>query len=248
VVTDQISDLLFTTERSAEANLLREGVDKQRIRFVGNVMIDCLRANLRRSDPPGLTLSRVPGGDRLLGSDSGFGVVTLHRPSNVDDRGTLRVLLERLRDISDRLPMAFPMHPRTAARIAGAGLESVLDTPKILRLPPLGYLQMLGLMNGARLVMTDSGGIQEETTALGVPCLTIRENTERPITVEQGTNTLVGTDSAAIARAVDEVLRSGGKAGRVPELWDGRAAQRIAAEVRTWLKGSTAGRETEGVA
>ena len=168
-------------------------------------------------------------------SASGFGALTLHRPSNVDDKPTLKRLLEKLREISDRLPLAFPLHPRTAGKIAGAGLGSLIATPNIVRLPPLGYLEMLGLMREARLVMTDSGGIQEETTALGVPCLTIRENTERPITIEQGTNTLVGTDPEAISTAVDVVLRSGGKAGRVPERWDGRAAERIAVEVQGWL-------------
>jgi UDP-N-acetylglucosamine 2-epimerase (non-hydrolysing) len=236
VLTDQISELLFTTERSAESNLVNEGIDKPRIRFVGNVMIDCLRQHVEQSTAPKLTLSKVAGGNRLLSSASGFGLLTLHRPSNVDDRHTLEGLLAKLREISERLPFLFPLHPRTESRISSAGLESILDTPNIVRLPPLGYLEMLGLMREARLVMTDSGGIQEETTALGVPCLTIRENTERPITIEQGTNTLVGADPGAISKAVDDVLTSGGKAGRVPELWDGQAAERIAEEVQSWLK------------
>jgi UDP-N-acetylglucosamine 2-epimerase (non-hydrolysing) len=164
-----------------------------------------------------------------------YTVLTLHRPSNVDDPGTLRSLLGAIRDVSSRLPVVFPMHPRTRAKIEQHGLGPVLETDLLHKLPPLGYLEMLGLMQAARLVLTDSGGIQEETTALGVPCVTLRENTERPITVEQGTNTVVGSSPAHMLAAVDEILRTGGKAGRVPDLWDGRASQRIAAVLREWL-------------
>jgi len=144
-------------------------------------------------------------------------------------------LLETLRRISDKLPVVFPVHPRTSARIVSLGLETLVSTPRILRLPPLAYLEMLGLMAKARVVLTDSGGIQEETTALGVPCITLRENTERPITVEQGTNTITGTDPARIEAEVDNVLKTGGKGGRVPELWDGRAAMRIKSVLQEWL-------------
>jgi UDP-N-acetylglucosamine 2-epimerase (non-hydrolysing) len=139
-----------------------------------------------------------------------------------------------LREISEATPIVFPMHPRTRARVRDAGLTELLDTPDILTLEPLGYLELLGLMAKARLVLTDSGGLQEETTALGVPCITLRENTERPITVSQGTNTIVGTDIARIRAAVEETLASGGKRGRVPELWDGHAAERIRQVILDW--------------
>jgi UDP-N-acetylglucosamine 2-epimerase (non-hydrolysing) len=164
----------------------------------------------------------------FLKAPAGFGVLTLHRPSNVDDPQVLRRLLDSLKRISEQVPLVFPVHPRTLNRIETAGLAALLDDPRILRLPPLGYLEMLGLISAARLVLTDSGGIQEETTALGIPCLTLRDNTERPITVEEGTNTIVGTDAQRIERAVAEILATGGKSGRVPELWDGHAARRIA--------------------
>jgi UDP-N-acetylglucosamine 2-epimerase (non-hydrolysing) len=154
----------------------------------------------------------------------------------VDEPSTLRTLLGAIREVSHRLPVAFAVHPRTRARIEQHGLGPLLGGKSIISLPPLGYLEMLGLMQTARLVLTDSGGIQEETTALGIPCITLRDNTERPITVEQGTNTLVGSDPAQILAAVDDILRGGGKAGKVPELWDGRASQRIAVVLRDWLE------------
>jgi UDP-N-acetylglucosamine 2-epimerase (non-hydrolysing) len=233
VLTDQISDLLFITEKSARENLLREGVSASRIHFVGNVMIDTLRHSLKQAVPAAQTLSRH--GARSNWALAGFAVLTLHRPSNVDDPNMLRSLLSAIREMSSRLPVAFPLHPRTRAKIEQHGLGPMLDAESLLKLPPLGYLEMLGLMQAARLVLTDSGGVQEETTALGVPCVTLRENTERPITAEQGTNTVVGQDPARIKAATDDILRTGGKAGRVPELWDGRASQRIAAVLREWL-------------
>jgi UDP-N-acetylglucosamine 2-epimerase (non-hydrolysing) len=233
VLTDQISDLLFITEKSAKENLLREGVPESRIHFVGNVMIDTLRYNLKKATPPAESLSRngAPAG----WGQEGFAVLTLHRPSNVDDPRTLRAVLEAIVETSRRLPVAFAVHPRTRTRINQYGLGAVLDVQSVLSVPPLGYLEMLGLMQAARLVLTDSGGVQEETTALGVPCITLRENTERPITVEQGTNTVVGNNAARILAAVDDILSTGGKAGRVPELWDGRSSERIAAVLRDWL-------------
>lgn len=233
VLTDQISDLLFTTEKSARENLLREGIPGSRIHFVGNVMIDTLRRNLKLAVAPAQTLGKH--GAHAKWGERGFAVLTLHRPSNVDDPGTLRAVLGAIREISRRLPVAFAVHPRTHARIEQHGLGHELAAQSILSLPPLGYLEMLGLMQSARLVLTDSGGIQEETTALGVPCVTLREGTERPITVEQGTNTVVGNGPDRIVAAVDDILRTGGKGGRVPELWDGRASQRIAAALREWL-------------
>ena len=233
VVTDQLSDLLFITEQAARANLLREGIADSRIHFVGNVMIDTLRYNLKDAVPASSTLARygVPG-DWAQG---GFAVLTLHRPSNVDDSSTLHRLLGSIREISRRLPVIFPMHPRTRSRIEEHGADSALDPQSVLQLPPIGYLEMLGLMRAARLVLTDSGGLQEETTALGIPCITLRDNTERPITVDQGTNTVVGRDPARILAVAEEILRTGGKAGRTPELWDGRASERISAVLSDWL-------------
>ena len=235
VLTDQIADLLFTTEPDGERNLRREGVDPAKIHFVGNVMIDTLLHNRGRAASPAEVLGRLPNGSVLLDSPTGFGVLTLHRPSNVDEPTTLRPLVRALREVADRVPLVFPVHPRTRARIDALDLGPLLDTPRIALLPPLGYLELLGLMAAARLVLTDSGGLQEETTALGVPCVTLRENTERPITVERGTNTVVGSDPERILGAVDAILRDGGKRGRLPDLWDGRAAERIADTTRAWL-------------
>jgi UDP-N-acetylglucosamine 2-epimerase (non-hydrolysing) len=161
--------------------------------------------------------------------------VTLHRPSNVDDPATLEALLRVLLDVAARLPLVFALHPRTRASIDRSGLSRLLAEAPVAMLPPQGYLEMLGLMAGATMVLTDSGGIQEETTALGIPCLTLRENTERPITIDEGTNTLVARDRDAILRAVDDILATGGKRGRVPEGWDGHAAERIAADLSAWL-------------
>ena len=231
VLTDQISDLLFTTEADGATNLMREGIAADRIHFVGNVMIDTLLANRERAVPAGETLGGIAG---FAGDPAGFGVLTLHRPSNVDDPVVLRRLLEVLVQLSERLPLVFPIHPRTRGRIADAGLSPVLAASRIALTDPLGYLQLLGLMAKARIVLTDSGGLQEETTALGIPCVTLRENTERPITVEQGTNTIVGTDPAKIKDCFDDVMASGGKSGRVPELWDGQAAERIADTLLAW--------------
>lgn len=232
ILTDQLSDLLFTTELIAEDNLAREGIDRDKVHFVGNVMIDTLLFNLDYA---------VPAATTLAGTDieaDNYGLITLHRPSNVDDPEVLQRLLTVLGTISERTPLLFPIHPRTEARIADAGLSELLNGYAITTLPPQGYLEMLGLMRGARVVLTDSGGIQEETTALGVPCITLRENTERPITVSSGTNTIVGTDAERIMACYEEVLASGGKAGRVPDLWDGSAAQRIVSVINDWAAGS----------
>ena len=235
VLTDQISDLLFTTEPDGKANLLREGVASEKIHFVGNVMIDTLFANRERAATAEQTLAELTDIDPVTDD---FGVLTLHRPSNVDDPTVLARLLETLVKLSQRLPMVFPIHPRTRARIEQTGLTPLLADSRIALTEPLGYLQLLGLMAKARLVLTDSGGLQEETTALGVPCITLRENTERPITVDNGTNTIVGTDPARIIACFDDVMKNGGKAGRVPELWDGRAAERIADVLRQHFRGA----------
>ena len=244
ILTDQLADLLYTTELAADANLAREGVPRERIRFVGNVMIDSLLRHRSRAIPPEVTLARDGHAMDFLGGASGFGVVTLHRPSNVDAAEPLRDALHMLSDISQRLPLIWPMHPRAKASIERHGLSAKLASARIAVLPPQGYLEMLGLLGQARVVLTDSGGIQEETTALAVPCLTMRDNTERPVTVEQGTNTLVGRDRARALACVDEILRTGGKRGRRPELWDGHAAERIATDLAAWLGVPAAPRET----
>ncbi|MEQ1741030.1 MAG: UDP-N-acetylglucosamine 2-epimerase (non-hydrolyzing) [Candidatus Nitrotoga sp.] len=235
VLTDQISELLFITERSGRENLLREGIAEYRIRFVGNVMIDTLHHNLAKAVPVSQILQDA-GREEFLDGHDGYAILTAHRPSNVDDPETLRSLLETILKISARLQVIFPVHPRTRDMIQKFGFSKMLDVPTVLQLPPMGYLEMLGLMKDARVVLTDSGGIQEETTALGVPCITLRNNTERPITVDEGTNTIAGLDSAKILTIFDEIMLTGGKAGRIPELWDGHASTRIAAEILSWLK------------
>jgi len=227
VLTDQISDLLFTTERSALDNLKREGIAPERVHFAGNVMIDTLRGHLDRAVSAELTLAGKPA--------RGYAVVTLHRPSNVDHADTLRGLLETLGELARHLDVVFPIHPRTRAAAERFGLGGLLERPGMRLLPPQGYLQMLGLTREATLVLTDSGGLQEETTALGVPCITVRENTERPITMTDGTNTLTGPAPDKILACFADILATGGKRGRVPEYWDGRAAERIADFLRAWL-------------
>lgn len=235
VLTDQIADLLYTTERTAEGNLLREGIPAERVRFVGNVMIDSLLGNREYARSPENTMHEHGLDPELISTAEGYGLVTLHRPSNVDHADILSSLLTELRSISEKLPLVFALHPRTKANIERFGLKELINSPRMIMLPPQGYLEMLGLMASARIVLTDSGGLQEETTALGVPCLTMRENTERPITVEQGTNTMVGRDILLIRRLTEETLSGHGKSGRIPELWDGCAAQRIAADLADWL-------------
>ncbi|HEV2912823.1 MAG TPA: UDP-N-acetylglucosamine 2-epimerase (non-hydrolyzing) [Pyrinomonadaceae bacterium] len=225
ILTDQLADLLLTPSRDADTNLLAEGIAPERIRFVGNVMIDSLFSQMERAQA-----STVREDLGLAGRD--YAALTLHRPSNVDDRATFNRILDALEQIAARLPIIFPVHPRTRARIREFGLEDRISGLASLRLvEPLGYLDFLRLYSGARLVLTDSGGIQEETTALSIPCLTLRENTERPITVELGTNKIVGTDTGRITQAAFAALDSSPherqQSGRVPPLWDGRTAPRI---------------------
>jgi UDP-N-acetylglucosamine 2-epimerase (non-hydrolysing) len=236
VLTDQIADRLYTTERSALKNLEREGVALERVAFVGNVMIDSLLLHRRHASSASATLQRHGLDPQLLKGAEGYGVVTLHRPSTVDSPVVLREVLSALREVSAQIPLVFALHPRTRSNIERFVLGDLVDAGRIVILPPQGYLEMLGLLSGAALVLTDSGGLQEETTALGVPCLTLRDGTERPITVEQGTNTIVGTTRAAILAAVQEHRAGCGKRGRVPELWDGGAAARIASDLWQWLK------------
>jgi len=233
ILTDQLSELLFITEASALDNLEREGIARDKVHFVGNVMIDTLRYNLNDAVPSHATLTKV-NARKMEKSGGEYGLVTLHRPSNVDDPVALAGLLQVLVQISLRTPLLFPIHPRTESRIAEAGFAGLLAGSGITMIPPQGYLEMLGLMKDARVVLTDSGGIQEETTALGIPCITLRENTERPITVNEGTNTVVGTDVDRIMACFEDVLRTGGKVGRVPELWDGKAAPRIVHIIHRW--------------
>jgi UDP-N-acetylglucosamine 2-epimerase (non-hydrolysing) len=223
VLTDRIAELLFTPSRDADENLAKEGIDPARVHFVGNVMIDSLQAALPRARE-----SRIH--EQVGVSKGEYALATLHRPSNVDEPAALERLLGALAEVSGRLPVVFPIHPRTRARLsADPALRARAEGARGLKLTePIGYLDFLALTANARLVMTDSGGIQEETTALGVPCLTVRHNTERPVTVEVGTNTLVGTDPAQVVPAAIAVLEGRGKKGRVPELWDGHAAERIA--------------------
>jgi UDP-N-acetylglucosamine 2-epimerase (non-hydrolysing) len=235
ILTDQVADRLYTTERSALENLRREGVAAERVCFVGNVMIDSLLSSRPHAKPTAQTLLFHGIDPSLIVHEKGYGLVTLHRPSNVDDADTLRRLLGILSEVAQSLPLVFALHPRTRNNIDRFGLMGRVDARRVLLLPPQGYLEMLGLMRDATLVLTDSGGLQEETTALGVPCLTLRESTERPITAEQGSNTLVGCDGQAIRSAVANILRGAGKRGRMPELWDGQAAHRIAADLWRWL-------------
>ena len=216
VLTDRLSDLLFTPSRDGDENLAKEGIDPKRVFFVGNVMIDSLRAALPRAKE-----SQIH--QRLELEKGNYALATLHRPANVDEPAALQRLLSVLSEVAQSLPVVFPIHPRTRARLPEG------FAPRGLKLiDPLGYLDFLALTSAARLVMTDSGGIQEETTALSVPCLTMRENTERPVTVEVGTNQLVGTAPARVIAAAREVLEGRGRKGSIPDLWDGHAAERIA--------------------
>ena len=221
IVTDALSTWLFTTERDADENLLREGVGPGRIHFVGNVMIDTLLRHKEKA----LRKVILP----RFGVEAGkYAVLTLHRPSNVDDPKQLEGILGALAEIQEYLPIIFPIHPRTQARIRAFRLTEHMNSLPNLRLSePLGYLDFLHLMAQAKLVLTDSGGIQEETTILGAPCLTLRENTERPVTLTQGTNRLVGTNPARMVAEVERVLQGDVPQGSIPELWDGQAAQRI---------------------
>jgi UDP-N-acetylglucosamine 2-epimerase (non-hydrolysing) len=220
ILTDGISDWLFTSEPAAEENLLREGVDPQRIHMVGNVMIDTLFRHLPRA--------REQAAHRQWQLNAGqYVVLTLHRPSNVDDPKRLAAILRAVHEVSSQWPVLFPLHPRTRARLDAFNMRDDAALNGYQAVEPQGYLTMLGLMASARFVMTDSGGIQEETTALKIPCLTLRENTERPVTIDQGTNQLVGWETERILAGV-EAIASGQAESRRPELWDGKASARIA--------------------
>jgi UDP-N-acetylglucosamine 2-epimerase (non-hydrolysing) len=218
LVTDQLADLLFTPSADGNANLQREGVPAEKVHLVGNVMIDTLLRLLpaaEESDQP-----------RRLGlQPKGYGLITLHRPSNVDEPAMLGQIMAVLEQIAADLPLVFPVHPRTRQKLATLAIN---PGPRLRLIDPLGYLDFLALQRHAALAITDSGGVQEETTYLGVPCLTVRANTERPVTVTLGTNTLVGQDMARLRTETTAILAGGGKVGQIPPLWDGKAGARIA--------------------
>ncbi len=231
LVTDALAELLLVSEPSGVANLRREGVPDSKIRLVGNVMIDTLMGHLEKAQEHGTA--------RRLGLDGRrYGVITMHRPSNVDDPVVLGRMLELFRELSSELPLVFPVHPRTrqAAGMAGLAERIAPGQPGLICVGPLSYLDLLSLTQGAVLALTDSGGLQEETSILGVPCLTMRENTERPITVEQGTSRLVGNDPTRIRMAFHEALHGTWKRGAGIPLWDGQAAVRVAKELSRWLR------------
>jgi UDP-N-acetylglucosamine 2-epimerase (non-hydrolysing) len=229
LLTDAISDFLFVTEESGRENLLREGIRADTIHFVGNVMIDALQASRHRWEASSVF--------RRLGvnAERPYGVLTLHRPSNVDDVETLKKFLEVLHELAQQVPIVFPVHPRVKQRLLEQGYMVsaevnpgvVLNEGKIACIDPIGYLDFIALMSRARLVLTDSGGIQEETTILGVPCLTLRENTERPVTVHHGTNRVIGADPGRILEEALRTLDHPPRRNGTPPLWDGRAAERI---------------------
>lgn len=225
IVTDRLADLLLTPSRDGDANLLAEGVPAERIRFVGNIMIDTLERHL-----PMASFDRVR--DRFPIAPGRFAVLTLHRPSNVDHRETFERILAALKAIAKQMPIVFPVHPRTRARLAEFGLEDAFEG--FVLTDPLGYLDFLALTSNARIILTDSGGLQEESTALGIPCLTLRENTERPVTITEGTNRLVGTETARILDGFEAAMSGAVRMGR-PELWDGRTALRITGVFREYL-------------
>jgi len=220
ILTDSISDLLLTPSPDADATLRREGVEDAKIRFVGNVMIDSLLDHLKVSERSNIR-------EDLKIKPQDYAVTTLHRPSNVDDRETFAGIVGALAKISERLPIVFPVHPRTRQKLAEFDLERTLSDSQVKLIEPLGYLDFLRLYSGAKLVLTDSGGLQEETTVLGIPCLTLRENTERPITIEMGSNVLVGVDPEKILAEAYASLDGRGSESNIPPLWDGKTAGRI---------------------
>ena len=226
VVTDRLSDLLFVTEPSGRENLIKEGTPAEKIQFAGNVMVDTLLKHRERAEQTSRIL------DQLQLQSGEYAVMTLHRPSNVDQKNVFAGILKAVHQISKQLKVVFTVHPRTRTRIEEFGLEE--SAKSMVLLEPQPYLDMVRLMSQAKLVLTDSGGIQEETTVLGVPCLTLRDNTERPITLDEGTNTLVGTSPETIIREAEHIINTGGKQGRCPELWDGRAAERIVHFLEEW--------------
>jgi UDP-N-acetylglucosamine 2-epimerase (non-hydrolysing) len=220
IVTDRLSDFLFISEKSGMDNLLNEGMDKEKLFFVGNIMIDSLIANLEAAKNSDIL-------DKLSLQPGGYVAMTLHRPANVDNKEIFENLLKIIEEIGQKIPVVFPCHPRTTKELSHFGLIDHIDK-KILRIiEPLGYLDFLKLQSECKFVLTDSGGIQEETTYLQIPCITLRDNTERPVTVDVGSNVIVGVDPDKIRTAARRVLDNKGKVGRIPDLWDGHTAERI---------------------
>jgi UDP-N-acetylglucosamine 2-epimerase (non-hydrolysing) len=229
VVTDRLAGLLFTPSEDADGNLLHEGTEPEKIHFVGNVMIDTLIRLLPKARRPALENLRKP-----------YVLVTLHRPANVDNQARLGSLLTALTTIAERAMVVFPVHPRTRKQLES--FPDALSHPAMLVTEPLGYLEFAGLQKEAALVVTDSGGIQEETTYLGIPCLTVRENTERPVTCEVGTNTLVGHDAVRLVAEAEQILGGRVRKGRIPSRWDGKASERVADAIDAWFAGRPAAR------
>jgi UDP-N-acetylglucosamine 2-epimerase (non-hydrolysing) len=230
LLTDAVSDLLLVSEPSGLENLRQEGVPEDKIRLVGNVMIDTLLGQLE-------TAGSRQAAKRLGLEKKKYGFVTIHRPSNVDDVNALKCLLNLLHELAEHIPLVFPVHPRTSASVKRLGLDSLLqiNQNRLFCIPPQPYLDSISLLADAAVVLTDSGGLQEETSALGIPCLTLRENTERPITVQLGTSRLVGNDPEKIRAAFQEVLSGTWPCGQPIPLWDGKAAYRVAKELVDWL-------------
>lgn len=226
LVTDSIADWFFVTEPSAMRHLRNEGKPEQAVHYVGHVMVDNVLYQAKKLADATPRTFQANHFQASTGPGGRYGVVTLHRPSNVDREATLLRIAGALREIATELPLVFPVHPRTRANLNRFEIDL---GPRVTLLGPLGYMAFLALWKDALVVLTDSGGLQEETTALGVPCITLRDNTERPVTVDEGSNVLAGTDSARILTEVRKVLRGEGKQGRRPHLWDGQAAQRIVA-------------------
>lgn len=221
LVTDTLADILLTPSLDGNENLLNEGTDPNKIHFVGNIMIDSLFNNIERAKTSSILKT-------LNLEEEGYGVLTLHRPSNVDDIESFTRIINALEVIGERIPLVFPIHPRTENRIKEFDLGSRLENiPNFISIEPAGYLDFIALVSNSQIVLTDSGGLQEETTALGIPCITLRENTERPITVSEGTNEIVGNDTQAIITAAIDALDSPRKSSMIPKLWDGKTAVRI---------------------
>lgn len=228
IVTDRLSAYLFTPSADAGENLAKEGIEKSKIFFTGNIMIDTLKKFIIKSNPAG-TLKKFGTGKNE------YCLITLHRPSNVDNKAILEKLARAIRKISERVKVIFPVHPRTTRMIKEFGIGKYFDSPGILITEPIGYVETVALISNARLVITDSGGLQEETTYLGVPCLTLRENTERPITVSVGTNTIVGTNTELLLREFRRIMNGKYKKGKQPKYWDGNTAGKITKILRKKL-------------
>ena len=230
ILTDRISNLLFTPSKDANENLINEGMNKESIKLVGNIMIDSLLNNIEKS-----SASKIHY--KIKVEKENYALITLHRPSNVDYEDNLSRIVNAIEIISEDIKIVFPIHPRTANMIEKFGLESRINQiPNLVLTKPLGYLDFLALIKHSKVVLTDSGGLQEETTSLGIPCITLRDNTERPITIEQGTNVLVGNKTEKITIEWENICRNGGKSGRIPELWDGKTSERITDAIVEFLK------------